>query len=402
MRVFGILLGLFGASSQDINSVASICTCDLTNKCDFNCCCDSSCTAEDKALFSDCIKVPGLDVDTQFCTFSKLAQSQYEFTTVSTDSSNPLCIKIDNTDFRESFVASDPITTAEALNNAITNIDVNPWPTPAVSVGISFLSERESSCFHNTQTDCGTGNWLDSSTFLTITPSGITPTISCLDSAGNAMTCQPSSYATSTCSNAVVKSEINFTFANGAITAVTIINTLKDVSTAVTSQTISLSFLPQDTKFFSGNPGYIVGRPLRQIKVESGSNVAGDYTFRAMDRTICDNINDAFFDRSHIVNFGIDYSASCVYQVATDATCDATQALIKNALRQQESKLFAAFGNVLADAEDQSLWLAPICSNDNCEPSAQCDVSQNTFVSGLHYRIFYQNTGYIQAPQKKV
>ena len=287
----------------------------------------------------------------------RLILSQYEFTTVSTDSSNPLCIKIDNTDFRESFVASDPITTAEALNNAITNIDVNPWPTPAVSgstsfvfgsaltdssgvavkipgsrfskkcssVGISFLSERESSCFHNTQTDCGTGNWLDSSTFLTITPSGITPTISCLDSAGNAMTCQPSSYATSTCSNAVVKSQINFTFANGAITAVTIINTLKDVSTAVTSQTISLSFLPQDTKFFSGNPGYIVGRPLRQIKVESGSNVAGDYTFRAMDRTICDNINDAFFDRSHIVDFGIDYSASCVYQVATDSTCDATQ-----------------------------------------------------------------------------
>lgn len=77
-------------------------------------------------------------------------------------------------------------------------------------------------------------------------------------------------------------------------------------------------------------------------------------------------------------------------------------AIIKNALRQEETKLFAAFGNVLADDADQALWLAPICSNAGCEPSAQCDVAQNTFVSGLHYRVFYQNTGFIQAPQKKV
>jgi hypothetical protein len=77
-------------------------------------------------------------------------------------------------------------------------------------------------------------------------------------------------------------------------------------------------------------------------------------------------------------------------------------ATIKNALRQEESKLFAAFGNVLANDADQALWLAPICSNAGCEPSAQCDAVQNTFVSGLHYRVFFQNTGFIQAPQKKV
>jgi len=432
MKLFGLLA--LSISAQDISSVTSICTCDLTDKCDFNCCCDTTCTAADKDLFSDCIKVPGISVDTQFCTFSQLTQSQYEFSTVEKDSSNPLCIKIDNTNFRENFQASDPITTSEALSSAISNLDPISWPTPSLpdsssfvfgsaltdasglvikipgsrfskkcsSVGISFLSERKSSCIHNTQTACGNGNWLDSSNFLTITPSGVTPSISCLDSAGNTMTCQPSSYASSTCSYAVVASEINFSFANGAITTVTIVNILKDVSTVVTSQKISLSFLPAGTKFFSGNPGYIVGRPIRKIKVESGANVAGDYSFRVMDRTKCDNINDAFYDRSHIVDFGIDYRTSCTYQVATDTSCSASQAIIKNALRQEETKLFAAFGNVLADDADQALWLAPICSNAGCEPSAQCDVAQNTFVSGLHYRVFYQNTGFIQAPQKKI
>lgn len=53
--------------------------------------------------------------------------------------------------------------------------------------------------------------------------------------------------------------------------------------------------------------------------------MAGDYTFRVMDRTKCDNMNDAFYDRSHIVDFGIDYSTTCTYQVATDVSCTATQ-----------------------------------------------------------------------------
>jgi len=78
MKLFGLLA--LSISAQDISSVTSICTCDLTDKCDFNCCCDTTCTAADKDLFSDCIKVPGISVDTQFCTFSQLTQSQVKLT----------------------------------------------------------------------------------------------------------------------------------------------------------------------------------------------------------------------------------------------------------------------------------------------------------------------------------
>jgi len=99
-----------------------ICDCDLSSLCDFNCCCDTDCTSSDKTLFSGCQPVQSSLENTDYCTFSKVVQSQNEVTESATESSSSYCIKIDNNKDRLTYSSAE-ISTKEKLEEHIKLLD---------------------------------------------------------------------------------------------------------------------------------------------------------------------------------------------------------------------------------------------------------------------------------------
>lgn len=62
--------------------------------------------------------------------------------------------------------------------------------------------------------------------------------------------------------------------------------------------------------------------------------------------------------------------------------------------------VIASWGD--SDETEDEKWVNIICSPENCAPQDCLDGVRTQFVSGIHFEIYYQNTGNVLAPQAKV
>ena len=326
-------------------------------------------------------------------------------------------IVVEYTSGAQSFL-STPAAGASALCE-----DYNP---------IQFLFPRRDSCSRQiTSFSCGPNLVLDYTSYVNFTVfstpnntnssiistpnntnSSNTVTITANCTKSNAPTaCESAQFGNSTCINAVA--EVSYTIlTNGTsgIDSLEISIVLIDVADEGLpfTQTFSVSFRTVDNNAFnvtpqvrSGNPGYLVGRPVLAAQVATGSATSNNDIFLVRpDATgMCSNFRQPLLFRQ-------DQRTGC--RVAINSTdCSALQGQINKILSDvifNTSNMLpyiAMFGNVNISSFAISEWLPVTQGATSASPvlnSTGCD----GMVLGARYDISFADTGTVTSPQPQI
>uniref|UniRef100_F6PTF9 Tectonic domain-containing protein n=1 Tax=Ciona intestinalis TaxID=7719 RepID=F6PTF9_CIOIN len=222
------------------------------------------------------------------------------------------------------------------------------------------------------------------------------------------------------CLNAVTSAQYSFTVnGTGGITAVDVTITLANLaSTSLPlAQDFGVSFASLTTSSTvttarSGNPGYIVGKPVisalyeavnQTVSMSSDPNVG--FTLVQPDSTgLCSNVA-----RTPIL-FGQDLSTGCRITYTSSTPCDDIQQLALRVLNRAtfttNSNLYvAAFGNSDIQSLIQDITTQDWVLVQETAPGALTGTVANGcngILLGAHYQILYANAGSISNPQAKI
>lgn len=436
------------------------CVCDLTSpSCDVNCCCDQDCNGNDTLTFSTCLDT-GFTTDTLQCVYDQVVFVNNLPTTTQVRQNGVFCIQRDMFSDRNFYIepackatstcfdqVPPQFTFQQALPTALvfesfyrsgdpiyviySSGETGFFNVPSSGVSntcqyspIEYLTSTDSSCSWsstNTTAICTENPALQCVNFTTSFKIAPTPTAFQLalnsstpfdysglititmDATNNCLT-------SNDCPNLV--SETLFTFTtngtNGITSVVATQTQIANPQTTFVSQRYIVQFVANNETIVqrSGNPGYLVGRPLiagksngtiSNLVVNSNPNV-GLTIMQPSTADSCTTMGDM------PILFGKDVCVGCQLSYTASSNCSLLQEEIYMALDRSNfdtSALFiGSFGNSSATNLDASQWfeLARPSQTFPTSPNATCA----NMILGAQYQFLFANSGEISNPQPQV
>ncbi|XP_033638805.1 tectonic-1-like [Asterias rubens] len=163
----------------------------------------------------------------------------------------------------------------------------------------------------------------------------------------------------------------------------------------------------------SGNPGYVVGKPLlagnlvRQVVdgiTRSSIELSSDpNNWLTVIKSNAIGTCETNPDIRTPVTFGEDMRSGCMIRVTysdTADSCSVIQSAALNALNGVMREYVATFGN--SDVENVGDWVPIIVEDIVGGPSSTIEGTCNNMVMGVHIEVIYANVGSLANPQPKI
>ena len=470
-----ILIVLFYAFAA-VNSQNCICNL-IEGICEVNCCCDLDCTDTEVVLFSYCINI-NTNTSTLLCNYNEIVFVNTTATAVAVEEEGLFCLVSDQFTDRHSFIEPScaPANCLDGGNRLYTfasshttlstgtfyqagdsifvqysNNSDRYFSTPSSGFSamcqdydvVEFLEVRSVSCSRNlpiNQFGSICTSFFDYETYSnafeiysvppesTQNPTLVSLTVSCIVNGvtGNCEKAVPDS-VTNTCQFAVISA--SYVLVSSGVSGIISANVsfvLEDVQVAVSpvTQTFSVRFrsgeslLDKEPVSNSGNPGYVVGRPLltavRQQTDSTASVVAiSQNSELGLEMSMVDSDGSGLCDvlsRDRLpVLFAVNQRSGC--QLSVNYDCAAMGIAIQNTLDSFAVGSFngmgllfvGTYGNSNIDNLLQyvaSDWVQVVRENYPAASSigtSGCMLSLNS-----NYEILFANSAAITNPQSKI
>ena len=439
---------------------AQSCSCDLVNAvCEIDCCCDSDCSSNDAATFLFCIG-DSFNASNQLCVHDQVVFYNNPNIVSQLRQDDLFCI-VENSFSERNFYTSPSCLTgaaASCFNNLLTRFRfVSPSTSIPASLDVyragdsiitQYLSTAqgilstpgpgvnnvctESNPVHhfyprttlcnrlisNLSTACEEESALDYSSYTSFkvfsrpnmtaaNPLDVTST--CLSNGASVM-CDIPQFIGTSCTNAVLSlsylvtsndfNEIQSTEATFTIASITQDDLPLTQSFTVMFQTLTTNASSAVSK--SGNPGYLVGKPLLTALVLS----TGDPSFNSEvflitpdSRGYCTGLNVKL-----PLRFQQNQRSGCLVNVSTD--CADLQLTIRNELdrllfNSGASVYLALYGNANTNAFNANEWLLLEPGTFLSSPTKSASSCGNIILSS-HIDVSYSNTGFRTSPQPRL
>ena len=447
-KIFLSLFLVSGVKSQT-------CTCDLiSGVCEVDCCCDPDCSVADNATFLNCME-KAFDTTTQICIFDQVVFVRNSRLIAQTRTNDLFCV-VENTFNERNFYSSPQcVSLNSCFNNLNTQysygfVTANPvfvdfyksgdpilvlYPSgaqglftiPSATVSsvcdsdnpVSYLFSRSATCtrtFADLNSTCTAANTvLDYQTYESFiffaTFNGNESIVF------NQTTTHATVNITSDCTPATCAPQLSGSSCNNAVRSVTYliitdgVNGIVEVFASYLLHNITSADLPLSQTFSvifqtldatnpvqrSGNPGYIVGRPL-VVRVEDASGMVSNNSDIFLFNP--GPFGDCNLARLPIL-FGQDQRTGCEVEVISD--CSALQQNITSLLNDfvfgSNTVAIGIFGN--ADFTNQEGFLSLQAGSNSAAPVSSLTGCDGMVLSSS-YEILFANTGSINSPQPKV
>lgn len=442
------------------NTQAVVCSCDLIgNACDANCCCDTECNGQDVAAFvcSDAT----VNQDSKLCVNNLVFVNNRPSTSVVEDA-GVFCIVRDSDTSRNFYNEPTLLNTTEEFDAAIAQYPTYSYdftlrtpssgpsyvtgdtidivhasglrgkfgiPTAGVASNCidgnpaSFMTDQSVGCARRfASLPCAAGSVLDPSVYyspstfqISAKPISNTSEATLVNiTLCNSTESIPAITMNGTnCLNAAL--EVSYTISyNGTsgISSACVSFTQGTVSGTSLFQSFKISFIAIETVVNttfsrSGNPGYLVGKPLRTSLISSGNRslVTDQLTLLSTEDGSC-----ASPSTSQQIAFGEDQRTGCLLSFTRTTSCNDSLTRVRSLLNVMNilNVEVATFGNISIDADGD--WV-PMTQRTTIEVSPTTDefaagdtfgTGCASFPTGVNYYVFFANFGSISNPQAKI
>jgi len=439
-----------------------ICSCDLyKDLCEVNCCCDSDCSPEVKATFQRCLKTT-FPSDSKACFYEELTYDSFNEPKVITRKSKNtlLCLSKSNYDYfsysfpnctsndcfndvppaytyENNFIAKtlkfQDFTIGDYLGAQLFSV-VSYFTIPHSSVNnlckdnpVQYLKSQSSSCLRSNSPpllNCSSNDYLNPSFYYDNIEffGGVTVNlISCTLSNTN-VNCSSFPQPNLLGCEGVVKS-VYYTIKSNRL------GQISDVSCKIVLQTIistassfeqhfSVKFTvssEENTVQFSGNPGYIQGKPLLALSYNASSsaliNSRSDVSISLLIPSSSGFCNSAEETLRNPLLFNVDMQSQCKITFTAETLCQTLSSYILFALEastllsSKENVYVASYGNFTPPLQNGVSNTVPIVilgsKPEYSSDQTVADGCENMLI-GAHYTIVYAKIGDLQNPQRKV
>lgn len=459
LKLFCLLLSICSIKGQQ----AATCVCDLTSSsCDVNCCCDGDCSPDDLSTFSFCLDT-GSSPDRTRCIYDQVVFVNNIAEISQVRQNNFFCIQTDNFAERNFFsepacVATNtcfdqiPSTYTFEVQQAFPGITGNVYrsgdpiyivfdpsqtnfSTGYFSVftnGISnFCQTSQIQYLKNVLSACTqlvpdslpcssnralNGNFYFSGFKVAPNPEAFRNALNTTDPFNfpDLLSVRNTSQATcSDTSSSDLVTDVSYTFiVNGT-------QGIKDVSvdirfTNTTASSVTQSFTvlfefesanANSSQQRSGNPGYLVGRPIISGTNDNGV-VMTNINTNAGITVVQSNANNECSNSVPIL-FGQDVRTGC--KVPISSTCEELQRKINLILDKNNASsgnlVVASFGNTSSTKQDLNQWIPVLFENTTtaCPTIDQTATATcPSVVVGAQYQFLYAYNGPISNPQAQI
>lgn len=442
---------------RSISQVAVTCSCDLTgNACDANCCCDPDCTSAEIGVFQ--CSTDAFNEDSRLC-FNELVYVNNIDSTIQQDATGVFCI-ITQRDPSWNFYV-DPqynITTSQAFSslqqqygsytynvasgttvtestyqsgdtidirytsNSLSSTFSLPVPGPTGQCldynPASFLDDQTISCarrFSDLSSSCTSGSVLDSDYYLNTFEIATTP-VNSSDTTSSTFisvtTCDgltPASISydsSSVCRNVPTSISYTIRYDGSQITSACVsFPSVSDITSTELLQTFSIVFITSETvdnstAARSGNPGYVIGYPLR-TGIMGTTDITLDSTVLTLLIPNADGSCLTIVSQDQI-KFREDSRTGCLISFNSSQDCTELDSISRAILNVPSTNTrVAAYGNTLTN--ETSDWVQVVVSGNAVDVSGNTTSSpcQNVVV-GINYEVLFANTGSLSNPQTQV
>ncbi|KAI2660018.1 Tectonic-1 [Labeo rohita] len=386
-------LPLSGVLPSPVTEVSQLCPCNLQNgQCDINCCCDPDCT-EELALFTDCTveRVSPLSSETSTRMSSVFNEEGLSFGTPAV----PTEENFDSLFGRFLGFFFGRLTATSTLQS----------PDVGNSTG---YQEQTSRCMRSFDLagDCETLEALRLETYINfnirsvigvevaaITLQSLEGTQTSVDSADLASYIPVLLETGDVCNNVVQQVKYAFRYNEVGeilnVMASVLLGAIKSVTVPI-QQEFQISFMQDISNTpvlqFSGNPGYVVGRPL-------SADPKGSLTILQNSGEMQDCLSGSSL-RSPVL-FGIDMVSGCTLKLSDGANCSLVSEVILWALKGQSfPDHIASFGNSLP--QNPLDWV-PIQNQTIASGTQACSIPLS-----YHLEVKWTKYGALVNPQAQI
>ena len=443
------------------------CTCDLTTGvCEVNCCCDADCQMTDVTTFSKCVEYSFSNV-TQLCVQDQVVWINNPHVVAEVRENDQFCI-VEDSFSQQNFYINPPCVAPSTCFNNVEPVNQIIPPLSDITLGLTYLAgdvivveytsgarsylsipaasfsgscknynpvqflfPRTDSCnrhITDLATECAANSSLDfasysnfevllplNNTVMNNTNATVTVNTVCMMINGTTRLCDSPQYTAPNCSNAVLSVSYTITTAdvNGtsSVDAVFILDDIELTDFPLT-QTFSVSFQTSTNAAAntvpvvrSGNPGYLVGRPLVTASVQDSTATPNNNIFLITPDAsgMCSSTTDTRLP----ILFGQSQRTGCLEPMPSSLDCAALQttirAVLDDVLFDASSSPFyvGVYGNVDSADFNPAVWLEVTQGVYNASPS-NTSRGCTGMVLNARYEISYANTGFVTIPQPQI
>lgn len=440
--------------------VAVTCSCDLTgNSCDANCCCDPDCTTNDVATFQCssatynqdsrlCVNqlvyvnnLPSSVVQQNngvFCIINQRDTSLNSYTTPSIITDNSTFSSIQQEYGTFSYNVMIPTTTSPSFYVSGDTIDVRytvtglistlrlPGPGPTGqcmdSNPASYMNDQTSSCGRqvtNVASACTSLSVLDPFTYFSqgVFQIAVLPVNSSNAASAtyvNVTICNGStlptalSYdaSTGTCSNVAISISYQITYGGtNGISAACVSFPSTGAVTSSFIQTFSITFVAagtvlSNTQARSGNPGYVIGYPLRTA-VGLSTNLTLDTSVLTLLSPNTDGSCPSVASQNQI-KFKEDSRTGCLRSFNSSLSCSILDTTTRAILNEGTNVWVGAFGNTSTNDSVATNWIQVNDALDVTVGGVTVASGCTNVLTGINYEVVFANTGSLANPQPQI